>query len=262
MSAIKFWSLPARRARHNVEDMELKGKRALVTGGSRGIGAAIARQLLDAGAVVLTTARSATSTIPEGAVFIEGDVRTKEGTQAIADAAIKEFGGVDILVNNAGAGRPYPEGVLAIPDEEWQDSLDINFLSSVRLDAALLPQMKQNGEGAIIHISSSVTLAPGAVFLHYAAAKAALETYSRGLALEVAASGIRVNAIIPGNVRTPGADVARDVMSGGAFEIQNPLGRIGEPDDIANIVSFLVSDKASWITGRRFTVDGGEFPLG
>jgi NAD(P)-dependent dehydrogenase (short-subunit alcohol dehydrogenase family) len=239
--------------------MTIQGKRALVTGGSRGIGADIVRQLLDAGAKVLTTARSATATVPTGAAFVEADVRTQEGAEALVRAAEEELGGVDILINNAGAARVFTDGVTAIPDAEWQDSLDVNFLSSVRLNALVLPQMKERRSGSIVHISSVVSFAPAGPMLHYAAAKAALDTYSRGLALDVAPFGITVNSVSPGNITTPGGDRARAEMSVGAGTA--PLGRTGVPADVANLVTFLVSERAEWITGQRFTVDGGEFPF-
>jgi len=238
--------------------MTIQGKRALVTGGSRGIGADIVRQLLDAGAKVLTTARSATATVPAGAAFVEADVRTRQGTEALVRAANEELGGIDILINNAGSSTVVPEGATAIPDEDWQDALDANFLSSVRLNALVLPQMKERRSGSIVHISSVVAFAPAGPMLHYAAAKGALETYSRGLAIEVAPFGITVNAVSPGNIATPGGDMARELLSvGGSIA---PLGRTGTPADIANLVTFLVSERAEWITGQRFTVDGGEFP--
>lgn len=247
---------------------ELAGKRALVTGGSRGIGAAVVRQLLDAGAEVLTTARSATSTVPEGAAFVAADVRTRAGAQALAAAVQEVLGGVDILVHNVGGARPH-KGALAIPDEEWQDALDLNFLASVRLDSLLAPGMRERRSGAIVHVSSAAVLTPIGPFVHYTAAKAALENYSRGLALELAPFGIRVNTVTPGRTATPGGEATREqwarlAAAPGQTNADDtpPLGREGQPDDIANSVLFLVSDRASWLTGSNLVVDGGEFPRG
>jgi NAD(P)-dependent dehydrogenase (short-subunit alcohol dehydrogenase family) len=244
---------------------ELAGKRALVTGGSRGIGAAVVHQLLDAGAEVLATARSATSTAPEGAAFVEADVRTRAGAEAIAAAAQETFGGVDILVHNAGGARPH-KAALAIPDEEWQDALDLNLLASVRLDSLLVPGMQERGSGAIVHISSAAVVPAVPPFLHYQAAKAALENYSRGMASELAPFGIRVNTVSPGRVSTPGGEATREYWEslgvGPGPTNTPPLGRDGRPDDIAHAVLFLVSDRASWLTGRVLGVDGGEYPIG
>jgi NAD(P)-dependent dehydrogenase (short-subunit alcohol dehydrogenase family) len=242
---------------------ELKGKRALVTGGSRGIGAAVVRQLLAAGAEVLTTARSATSTVPEGASFVEADVRTRAGAEALASAVGEVLGGVDVLVHNVGGARPY-QGALAIPDEEWQDALDLNFLASVRLDSLLVPGMRERGSGVIVHVSSAAVPTAAPPFLHYVAAKAALETYSRGLALELAPAGVRVNTVTPGRTATPGGEATRQQWAQldeapGANNTP-PLGRDGQPDDIADAVLFLVSDRASWLTASNLVVDGGEFP--
>ncbi|MEU1435148.1 oxidoreductase [Streptomyces sp. NPDC005786] len=243
---------------------ELAGKRALVTGGSRGIGAAIVRQLRDAGAEVLTTARSAASAVPDGVTFVEADVRTRAGAETIAAAAQEVLGGVDILVNNAGGAGPFRQ-TADIPDEEWQDQLNLNYLASVRLDALLAPGMRERGSGAIVHVSSAATPFTPPPFLHYTAAKAALENYSRGLALELASSGIRVNIVSPGRTETPGGEATREewarmVPGTGADDDGVPLGRVGRPDDIADAVLFLVSDRASWVTGNILTVDGGEFP--
>ncbi|MFE6807617.1 SDR family oxidoreductase [Streptomyces sp. NPDC057681] len=246
---------------------ELAGKRALVTGGSSGIGAAVVRQLLDAGAEVVTTARTATSTVPKEATFVEADVRTRAGTQALAEAAQEVLGGVDVLVHNAGGARPY-ESSVAIPDEEWQDALDLNYLASVRLDSLLVPGMRERRSGMIVHISSAAVLTPVAPFLHYTAAKAALENYSRGLALEQAPFGIRVNTVTPGRVATPGGERTREQWARlDLAPAQNdaptvPLGRDGQPEDIAHAVLFLVSGRASWLTGSNLVVDGGEFPRG
>ncbi|OIJ95476.1 short-chain dehydrogenase [Streptomyces sp. MUSC 14] len=245
---------------------ELKGKRALVTGGSRGIGAAVVRHLLDAGAEVLTTARSATGTVPEGATLVAADVRTRAGSETLAAAAQEVLGGVDVLVHNAGGARPYKDA-SAIPDEEWQDALDLNYLASVRLDSLLVPGMRERRSGTIVHVSSAVVPTPVGPFLHYTAAKAALENYSRGLASELAPFGIRVNTVTPGKVATPGGEATREQWARldptqGGNTATVPLGRVGQPDDIAHAVLFLVSDRASWLTGSNLVVDGGEFPRG
>ena len=247
---------------------ELAGKRALVTGGSRGIGAAIVRRLLDAGAEVLTTARSATGEAPEGAAFVPADVRTRAGAEALAAAAQETLGGVDILVHNAGGARPHKDA-SAISDEEWQDALDLNFLASVRLDSLLVPGMRERRSGTIVHISSAAVLTPLGPFLHYTTAKAALENYSRGMALELAPSGIRVNTVSPGRVTTPGGEATREQwaqLAPGPAQVNaddtTPLGRDGQPDDIAHAVLFLASDRAGWLTGSNIFVDGGEFPRG
>jgi len=244
---------------------ELAGKRALVTGGSRGIGAAVARRLLAAGAEVLTTARSDASPVPEGAAFVAADLRTREGAEAVAAAAEERLGGVDILVHNVGGAGPHPSA-LAIPDEEWQEALNLNLLSAVRLDALLAPAMRDRGSGAIVHISSAATPTYAPPFLHYTAAKAALENYSRGLALELAGFGVRVNSVSPGRTATPGGEATREQwarMSGAKdwdTAAPPPLGRDGRPEDIAEAVLFLVSERASWVTGSGLVVDGGEFP--
>jgi NAD(P)-dependent dehydrogenase (short-subunit alcohol dehydrogenase family) len=222
------------------------------------------RQLLDAGAEVLTTARSETSAVPEGATFVAADVRTRAGVEVLAAAAQEVLGGVDVLVHNVGGAQPH-EDALAIPDEEWQDALDLNLLASVRLDALLVPAMRERRSGAIVHISSAAVPHPAGPFLHYAAAKTALESYSYGLSLELAPSGVRVNTVSPGRTATPGGVATREQwarLSGSEVHSIPPLGRDGEPDDIANAVLFLVSGQASWLTGSKLVVDGGEFHRG
>lgn len=220
------------------------------------------RQLLGAGAEVLTTARSATSTAPEGAAFVQADVRTQAGVAVLATAARE----VDIVVHNAGGAQPY-RGALAIPDEAWQDALDLNFLAAVRLDALLAPGMRERRSGMIVHISSAAVPTVAPPFLHYTTAKAALENYSRGLAAELAPFGIRVNTVSPGRTATPGGEATREQWARldagpGQDTTTPPLGRDGQPADIADAVLFLVSDRASWLTGSSLVVDGGEFPRG
>ena len=244
------------------ETQEFKGRRALVTGGSRGIGAAIAQRLLDGGATVVITARSHNEAAPKHATFIPGDVSTNEGAKKIAAEAIKVLGGLDILVNNAGATRVFLQGTASIPDDEWLDSLNINFLSAVRMANAVLPALKESKAGAIVNISSGGAAVPAAPLLHYVAAKAALNIYSSGLASELAPNKIRVNVVTPGFVVTPGADEVRKVFTEALkvpaeqlFKV--PLGRPGQPRDIAELVAFLVSDRAEWITGQNYFVNGG-----
>lgn len=247
---------------------ELAGKRAIVTGGSRGIGAAIVQRLLDGGATVVATARSATDETPEKATFIRGDISTHAGVQTFAAAALAELGGVDIVINNAGAARAHLGGTGSIPDEEWVDALDLNFLSAVRVTNALLPALHEAGPGsAIVNISSTAALTPIASLAHYGAAKAALNAYGKALATELAPAGIRVTTITPGNVLTPGADQIRQSFAdalGVPLETVTahiPLGRPGDPRDIAEAVAYLASDRAQWVTGVNLTIDGGELPL-
>lgn len=247
---------------------EFAGKRAIVTGGSRGIGAAIVQRLLDGGATVVTTARNASDETPKAATFIRGDIGTLAGVQAFTAAALDELGGVDIVVNNAAAARAHVGGISSIPDEEWIDALDLNYLSAVRVNNALLPALREAGPGAVIvNISSGAALTPPPPLAHYGAAKAALNAYGKALAAELAPAGIRVTTIIPGNVLTPGADAIRQNFADAmdvplaATTAGIPLGRPGDPRDIAEAVAYLASDRAQWVTGVTLTVDGGELPL-
>lgn len=242
---------------------ELVGRRALVTGGTRGIGAAIVQRLLDAGAKVVVTARSRGEAMPAGAVFVAGDVTTVEGVKAIAAEALGALGGLDILVNNAGGGRPFAAGTASIPDEEWQACFALNLFSAIRLTNALLPALRESKAAAIVNISSTAATMPFPAFAHYCAAKAALDTYSRTLALEVGPSGIRVNVVSPGPVTTPGGDETRKAFSDAtgapadAFAQYVPLGRLGTTDDVAEVVALLTSERGKWLTGGNIRVDGG-----
>lgn len=246
---------------------ELDGKRAVVTGGSRGIGAAIAQNLLDAGATVVTAARNSHEETPAASEFVQADLSTPGGVREFADTALGVLGGVDIVVNCAGGCRGF-QPALDIEDD-WQHTMDINFLSAVRVNAALVPSMREAGGGVIVHMSSTATISSYPMILHYAAAKSALEVYNKGLAVELAPDGIRVVSLCPGNVETPGADLAREKIveylgqdpeaaAEQDWSAEVPLGRIGRSQDIADAVSFMVSDRASWITGSNLVIDGGK----
>lgn len=244
---------------------ELIGRRALVTGGSRGIGATIAQRLIDAGAKVAVAARSRSEETPAAATLVTGDVRTVDGVRAIATGALSALGGLDILVNNAGGSNGFPEGAASIPEEEWQDVFALNLFSSVRLINAVLPALRESKAASIVNISSTAaTMGAGAgPFAHYSAAKAGLDAYSRILAVELAPRNIRVNVVTPGPVTTVGSDALRkrigDEMGvpAEAWLEAVPLGRWGGTEDIAEVVALLVSDRGKWLTGVNYRVDGG-----
>jgi NAD(P)-dependent dehydrogenase (short-subunit alcohol dehydrogenase family) len=241
---------------------DLVGRRALITGGSRGIGAAIAQRFLDAGAKVVVTARSRGDT-PEGATFVARDVTTLEGVKAIATEALRTLGGLDILVNNAGGGKPFVGGAATIPDEEWLATLSLNLLAAVRLTNAVLPALRESNAASIVNISSTAATVPFGAFADYCAAKAGLDIYSRALALDLAPSNIRVNVVSPGPVTTPGGEDIRKSFTeamkapADAFVNHVPLGRLGAPEDVAEVVALLGSQRGQWITGANIRVDGG-----
>ena len=250
---------------------DLTGRRALVTGGTRGIGAAIARHLSQAGARVVVSARSPGD--HDGAAhFIAADISTPDGPPRLAAQALEYLGGLDILVDNAASQTVVPNGVLAMTDADWLADLNSSLLSAVRLDRAVLPGMIAAGGGTIVHIGSNAARLPRPAALAYAAAKAALATYSKGLANQVSPHNVRVNLVSPGVIETSafaarlrvlaeeaGTDIttARERFLT-AFNI--PLGRPGTPDDVAALVAFLVSPSAGYLTGTNHVIDGGLLP--
>jgi NAD(P)-dependent dehydrogenase (short-subunit alcohol dehydrogenase family) len=239
---------------------ELVGRRALVTGGTRGNGAAIAQRLLDAGAKVVVAARAPNDETPAEMTFVPGDVATIEGVEAIAAEALTALGGLDILVNNAGGGSASMGGSWAIPDKEWHDNFELNLFAAIRLTNAGLPALRASKAAAVVNISSAAATMPFGPFAHYGAAKAALEYYSRTLAMELAPNGIRVNVVSPGVISTPGSTEFAKTTPGFSTDvwIQNiPLGRIGEAEEIAEVVALLASDRGKFITGANYRVDGG-----
>lgn len=238
---------------------EFVGRRALVTGGSKGIGAAIAQRLLDGGAEVVVAARSRSDTTPAAATFVAGDLTTNEGVKAVATEALAALGGLDILVNNAGGSRAFLGGSESIPDEEWQSDLALNLLAAVRLTNAVLPALRDSKAAAIVNISSTAATIPFPFDVHYGAAKAALDYYSRTLAVELGPSGIRVNVVSPGPISIPNSDELRKQfpISGDEWFQYVPLGRIGATEDIAEVAALLASDRGKFITGVNYRVDGG-----
>ena len=167
-------------------EKEFAGRRVLVTGGTRGMGRAVADLLAGAGASVVTTARSMPADGAPGGLFVPADVSTPEGTATIAGYTLDRLGGVDVVVHTAGASLSRSGGVLALDDDAWQRNLDVNLLAAVRLDRALLPSLLAQRSGVIIHVSSAQWRRPDGTAPAYAAAKAALTNYSKGLAREMA----------------------------------------------------------------------------
>ena len=244
---------------------EFAGRRAVVTGGSRGIGAAVAQRLIDGGASVVAIGRTPTDDTPAGATFLTADLRDPDAILEVATNATEQLGGVDILINNAGAVRPYPGGISTIPDDQWLDSFDINLRSAVRLTNALLPSLKASASGVIVNVTAGQTgRPPSPTMVHYGALKAALTAYSASLAQELAPAGIRVNTVTPGGTVTPGADEVRRPMveaigalAEALLKQMIPLGRLGQASEIAETIAYLASDRASWITGANYVIDGG-----
>lgn len=247
---------------------EFSGRSALITGGTRGIGKGIADRLRAGGAEVLVAARSAPDGRADGVVV--ADVATAEGVAALAEEALRRLGGVDILVHNVGGSGQYDGGAATLTDEDWQSALAANLLAAVRLDREIIPGMVERGSGTIVHVTSIQRRAPLPTSIPYAAAKAALTNYSKALANELAPNGIRVNAVCPGFIETESArkmveeisrmygislDEARAQIVESIGGI--PLGAPGSPADVGELVAFLVSERAAYITGSEYVIDGG-----
>ena len=253
--------------------LELERKRALVTGGTKGVGEAVVTALREAGARVLTTARKCPERVSE-AEFVAADVSTAEGCAKVAAAVRKELGGIDILVHVVGGSSAPAGGFAVLDDGEWHKALDQNLFAAVRLDRALLSLMIAQGSGVVIHITSIQGKMPlPEATLAYAAAKAALSNYSKGLSKEVSPKGIRVIRVSPGWVETEAAvKLVNQLAEEGGTDYERarkglmaslggiPLGRPAKPNEVADLVAFVASPRAASITGTEHVIDGGTVP--
>lgn len=252
--------------------LSLEGRQALVIGGTRGLGDAVVRRLDAAGARVIAVGRTAPgSTVAARVVLAD---TTDPAAAAVIASVVEEEGGLDVLVHVAGGSSSPGGGHATLTDAHWEAELDLNLLSAVRLDRALTPAMLARGRGAIVHVGSIQARMP----LHdgtlgYAAAKAALRTYSKSLANELAPHGIRVNTVSPGGIDNASAHglAQRIATSRGISEDAGmralldslggvPDGRFAPESEIADVIGFLVSDAAASVVGADLTVDGGTIP--
>lgn len=253
--------------------VSLHGKRALVTSGTRGAGAATVALLRDLGAHVLTTARSRPPAMQE-ADFVAADLTSPDGCAIVARAVLDRLGGVDIVVHMLGGSSAPAGGYQALDEEEWRRELELNLMPAVRLDRALLPSMTAQKSGVVIHVTSIQSALPlPEATTAYAAAKAALSTYSKALSKEVSPQGVRVVRVSPGWIATEGssalaarlaADHGVSVEQGKRMIMESlggiPIGRPSEPEEVAGLIAFLASERAATITGAEYVIDGGTIP--
>lgn len=253
--------------------LTLAGKRALITGGTQGAGAATVALFRDLGTTVLTTARNQVQTLPPE-MFVAADLTTPTGCETVAAAVRDKMGGVDILIHMLGGSSAPGGGFAALGEAEWQAELNLNLMPAVRLDRALLPGMVAQGSGVVIHVTSIQRILPlPEATTGYAAAKAALSVYSKSLSKEVAPKGVRVLRVAPGWIETEAsihlaqrlaAEAGTDLEGGKQIIMQSlggiPLGRPSTPADVANLIAFLASDRAGSITGTEVVIDGGTVP--
>ena len=253
--------------------LQLQDKRALITSGTRGAGAATVALFRKLGARVLTTARSRPDAMPES-MFVAADLTTAQGCAMLAAAARERLGEIDILVHMLGGSKAPAGGFANLSDSEWVKELDLNLMPAVRLDRALVPAMMVRRSGVVIHVTSIQSALPlPEATTAYAAAKAALSTYSKSLSKEASPKGVRVMRVSPGWIETEAAvqlteRIAKNAgldREGGKRIVMNalggiPIGRPSTPDEIANLIAFLASDLAATITGAEYVIDGGTIP--
>ncbi len=253
---------------------DLQGKRALVTGGTKGIGKAIADQLAEAGAQVIISARNKPDyNTPHH--FIAADLTSPEDVTKLTEAINEKFGGIDILINNVGGLTTPGGGFSTLTDEHWENDLQLNLLAAIRLDRTLLPTMLEQKSGGIIHISSVAgRQSLWNLNMAYAVSKAALNSYSKTLATELASKGVRVLTVSPGATKTPPMEkFISDYAASTGISVEDafgqlmsqvggiPMGRMAEPSEVASLVRFLVSPGAAYLTGANYAIDGGSLPV-
>ena len=252
----------------------LEGKRALVTSGTRGGGAATVRLFRQLGAEVLTSARSLPDMLDKGVGFVAADLTSAKGCETLASAVRDRLGGADIVVHMLGGSSAPAGGFAVLGDDAWRREMDLNLMPAVRLDRSILPGMIEQRSGVVIHVTSIQRTMPlPEATTAYAAAKSALSTYSKALSKEVSPKGVRVVRVSPGWIETEaavhlakrlGAEKGGDATLGKRMIMDSlggiPLGRPSSPDEIANLIAFLASDRAASITGSEFVIDGGTVP--
>ena len=249
---------------------EFAGKRVVVSGGTKGLGRATVERFLAGGARVITAARGNPEPVA-GAEFVQADLTTAEGGEMLAAAALAHMGGVDIIAHVIGGSSSPGGGFAALTDGHWLAELNLNLLATVRLDRLLIPHMIERGAGAVVHVTSIQSILPlPESTTAYAAAKAALRTYSKSISKELGPKGVRINIVSPGWIMTESSvhmlerlqasnggtiEEARQVVLDGLGGI--PIGRPAEPYEVADLIAYLASDRAAAIHGAEFIIDGG-----
>jgi NAD(P)-dependent dehydrogenase (short-subunit alcohol dehydrogenase family) len=248
-------------------DLGLRERVCVVTGSTAGIGLATARLLVDEGARVITSGRSGAPGIGE-ALHVEADLARAGEPERTVELAVAELGRLDCLVNNVGAARQ--ARFEDVPDDEWDAYWQLNLMSHVRAIRAALPAMRERGGGAIVNVSSTAAKRPSTGMPHYSVTKAAMLSLSRLVADLYAKDGIRCNAVTPGPTATDawlGDGGLADQQGGDRDEVLakvgagRPLGRLARPEEIAAVVVFLCSERASYVTGSAWSADGGTVPI-